>query len=377
MTNNIIGQSSSILTPINFDQLTGWSTIDKTGSMKAFRRSCAQMKEDNRAFSKNPIFGGTRKDWEKVCTVAFELGESPSQKQIAHFFEQQFMPMSVRDPNSKNGLFTGYFEPTVKGSITRSPRYNIPLYKRPDDLVVFDKAQEKQSGLRYGRLMDGQPTPYFTRQEIEQGLFEGKNLELVWLKERADAFFLQIQGSGRVELTNGDTMRLAYAGKTGLPYTAIGAVLINDGELEREAVSMQTIRDWMDKNPKKSQQLMWKNQSFVFFRELQGIDSALGPVGAQMVSLTPNHSLAIDRRYWAFGTPVWLDTKVTNENSGILEPWQSLLIAQDTGSAIRGIVRGDVFWGNGKKAATIAGNMKSSGTMIVLLPKKLAKSLID
>jgi len=370
-------QARSALTPIKFDQISGWSMHDKTGALKAFRRSCDQMSEDNRAFSKNPKFGGSPDDWRPVCAALKQLDSKPSQVQITAFFENYFTPMAVNDPDNDKGLFTGYFEPVVQGSLQRTDKFPVPLYKRPDDLVGFTKKQEEQVGLRYGRLVNGQPTPYFTRREIEEGLFAGQNLELLWLKNRADAFFMQIQGSGRVEISNGQTLRLAYAGKTGLPYTAIGSVLIKNGELEKADVSMQTIRQWMDQNPEKSKELMWHNKSFVFFRKLSDIDPALGPVGAQLVNLTAFHSLAIDRRFWAFGTPIWLDSNIELQEAGKAEPWQSLLIAQDTGSAILGMARGDVFWGSGERAAEIAGRMKAPARMIVLLPKNLAKTFTE
>ncbi len=373
----IMEQAVPILTETEFSKMESWSGSDKTGSLKAFRRSCGRMKQDDRAFSKKPAFGGRFKDWQAVCAISEKLGQKPTADEINSFFENHFTPIIVNDPVLEQGLFTGYFEPVVEGSLSPTDYYNIPVFKRPDDLVTFTQDQEKQTGLRYGRLVNGKPAPYYTRQEIEQGHLNGKGLELVWLKNRADAFFMQVQGSGRVNLPNGDVMRLAYAGKTGLPYTAIGGVLIADGELEKSTLSMQTIRQWMDENPQKSQSLMWKNKSFVFFRQLPEIDPGLGPVGAQHVNLTPHVSLAIDRRYWAFGTPIWLDTKIEMSQSESPKQWRSLLVAQDTGSAIRGYARGDVFWGSGDQAALIAGQMKAAGKMTVLLPKPLAQKLLD
>jgi len=370
-------QAGPILTKISFDQIDGWSKADKTASLRAFSRSCVQMKQDNRAFSKGPAFGGTYKDWREVCAGLLKLGKEPDSKSITTFFENNFTPLAVNDPNLKQGLFTGYFEPVVKGSLSPGKDYNVPVYKRPADLVTFSKDQAQASGLRYGRLIDGKPVAYFTRKEIEQGLLEGQNLEIVWLKSPVDAFFMHIQGSGRVQLPDGKSIRLAYGGKSGLAYTAIGAVLIANGEMEKSMVSMQTIRRWMKDNPDKARELMWHNKSFIFFRKLPDTDPGLGPVGAQLVNLTPQKSLAVDRRYWALGTPVWLDTKINTKQSENLQTWRSLLIAQDTGSAIRGYSRGDVFWGSGDDAALIAGQMKSAGKMIALLPKALAEKLVN
>jgi len=372
-----MAQTNSVLQKVTFNHIEGWLESDKTDSLVALIRSCIQMKEDDRAFSKKPEFGGTFLDWKEVCALAEKLPKNPNRKIVTQFFQDNFTPLRVNDPKRKQGLFTGYFEPVVKGSLMPAPDYQIPVYRRPDDLVSFTKSEEKQSGLRYGRMVEGKPTSYYTRQQIEKGLFKGKKLELVWLKTPADAFFMQVQGSGRVELSDGTVMRLAYAGKTGLPYTAIGGVLVNNGQLKKKTLSMQTIRQWMEENPDKAQDLMWKNKSFVFFRILKDIDPELGPVGAQHVNLTPKTSLAVDRRYWSLGTPVWLDTKISLDGSAITQPWRALLVAQDTGSAIRGYARGDVFWGSGDEAGVIAGQMKAAGTMVVLLPKKLAARLVD
>jgi len=378
MTTEIaMAQTEPVLEKIKFSQIKGWVNADKTKSLQAFVRSCVQMKLDNRAFAKIPKFGGAYKDWQKVCGLTDRLGNNPDQHQITRFFQENFTPLRINDPDRKEGLFTGYFEPVVMGSLVRSTEFQVPVYKRPDNLVVFDKVQQKQSGLRYGRLAAGKPTAYFTRKEIEQGLFAGKNMELAWLKSHADAFFMQVQGSGRVKLPDGSVLRLAYAGKTGLPYTAIGGVLVKDGKLEKATLSMQTIRKWMTDNPSQAQSLMWKNQSFVFFRRLPEAGPQLGPVGAQLVNLMPKVSLAIDRRYWALGTPIWLDTRISLDNTSTLQTWRSLLVAQDTGSAIRGYARGDVFWGSGDQAAIVAGQMKAAGKMTVLLPKELANKLVD
>lgn len=364
-----------ILKAIEYSELDGWSKADQSASFKAFAISCLQMLDDNRAFSKNPKFGGEYSDWQDVCRAAKKLGNDVSTESARHFFENHFQAFKTADPELTNGLFTGYFEPEVSGSLTKTEQYNIPVYARPSDLILFDQVQKNKTGLGFGRLKNNVATPYFTRKEIESGILENQNLELLWLKSRADRFFLQVQGSGRVLLENGEIIRLAYAGKTGLPYTAIGAVLIEQGELERNIVSMQTIRKWMDDNPEKAQELMWHNKSFVFFRRLEGVSPQMGPVGAQLVNLTPNISLAVDRRYWAFGTPIWLDLNFDPKKANVTENWRSLTIAQDTGSAIRGYARGDVFWGSGETAGQIAGRMKSSGNMVVLLPKKLAAKL--
>jgi membrane-bound lytic murein transglycosylase A len=263
----------------------------------------------------------------------------------------------------------------VRGSRVKGGRYQVPLYRRPPDLEAFDAAARQATGLAYGRRIGNTPEPYYSRKEIETGALAGQNLELVWLTDWADAFFLQIQGSGRVRLEDGSLMRVAFAAKTGLPYTAVGGILARRGDIPLSEISMQSIREWMARHPDAARELMWQNQSYVFFREIPASDPALGPPGAQQVALTPLRSLAVDRAYWAFGTPMWLDAVVPSGPAGALQRLRRLLIAQDTGSAIKGRVRGDVFWGTGEAAATVAGHMKSPGVMVALLPKAVAARL--
>jgi membrane-bound lytic murein transglycosylase A len=368
---SIMSAAAPILEPTSFDRIAGWHEADHRQALATFKRSCAEIEASGSAFQRKVVFGGTRRDWLAVCA---KLKASADPRR---FFEESFTPLIVRDPARPQGLFTGYYEPEAEGSLKPGGDYKVPVYARPDDLVAFDARAAKKLGLAYGRMADGTPQGYFTRRQIEEGALKGRGLELVWLKDWADAFFIQVQGSGRVRLPNGKVMRLGYAAKTGLPYTAIGGLLVERGILGRENVSMQAIRAWMRKNPKDARALMWENKSFVFFREVTADDPKLGPPGAQKVPLTPYHSLAIDRSLWIFGTPIWLDTQAPKGESGTLTPFRNLMVAQDTGTAIKGHARGDVFWGAGEDAALTAGHMKSPGRMIVLLPKPLAKRLLD
>lgn len=358
------------LNSIAFADLSGWEDDDHGAALAVFRLSCGEILDRGRGFARSPAFGGARDDWLKVCRRALT-----AQQPARQFFESEFVAVRVSDPDRPQGLFTGYFEPEVKGSRTRGGPYQVPLYRRPGDLEAFDAAALKATGLAYGRRIGNDPAPYHSRKEIESGALSGKNLELVWLTDWADAFFLQIQGSGRVRLEDGSLMRLAFAAKTGLPYTAVGGILADRGDIARSEVSMQSIRQWMAEHPEAARELMWQNQSYVFFREIEASDPALGPPGAQQVPLTPLRSLAVDRAYWAFGTPVWLNADVPSGPSGAIEPLRRLLIAQDTGTAIKGRVRGDVFWGTGEAAAQVAGYMKSPGTMVALLPNAVAARL--
>ncbi len=359
----------SPLSFLSFTRLEGWQGHDHESSRAVFRRSCREMLEQGSGFKRPVRFGGSPSSWRGVCLGAFESGNARD------YFERSFRAYRVHDPERPNGLFTGYYEPEVDGSRTQSATFHVPIYRRPSDLVAFREGDESGSGLAYGRFVDGKPSPYLTRREIEQGALAGKALEIVWLKDWADAFFIQIQGSGRVRLAEGGAMRLSYAAKSGLPYTSIGGRLVERGVLSPEAMSMQAIRAWMARHPREARDLMWENQSFVFFREVDLEDPALGALGAQHVQLTPRRSLAVDRSLWMFGTPVWLDTEAPTGNEGRSESFRQLLVAQDTGSAIRGLARGDVFWGFGDAAAAVAGPMKSPGIMAVLLPVDVAEEL--
>jgi membrane-bound lytic murein transglycosylase A len=363
------------LEPISFSDIPGWEEDDLRQAFAAFARSCSEIMREGRGFSRPIEFGGSRSDWLAVCIDVTSIGPQLSSRHARDFFQSRFKPFRVHDPERDHGLFTGYFEPEVLGDRRPHADFTVPVYAKPSDLVAFDAETEKRIGLRYGRYRNDQPYRYFNRREIEEGALAGKGLEIAWLKSWADAFFIHVQGSGRVKLTNGQVMRLAYAAKSGLPYTAIGGILAEKGEIERPAISMQTIRDWMRKNPHKARELMWQNESFVFFREVTVEDSSLGPPGAQQVQLTPFRSLAVDRTYWAFGTPMWIETELPFAQPGGGRAFSRLMIAQDTGSAIKGTVRGDVFFGSGDEAAHLAGHMKSKGRMIALLPNELADKL--
>lgn len=359
-----------ILEPSSFDRLKGWAKADHEAALAAFRRSCKEILEEGNGFKRAVAYGGKREDWTTVCTAAAKAGSART------FFEENFAALTVNDPVRPEGLMTGYYEPESKGSFSRGGDYQVPVYGKPADLVAFDEATADRVGLKYGRHEKGEAKGYYTRSEIEQGALAGRGLELAYLSDWADAFFMQIQGSGRVRLPDGKVVRFAYAAKTGQPYTGIGGVLVERGILPKDGMSMQAVRGWMRDNPEAGRALMRENKSFVFFRPISVEDETLGPPGAQKVQLTPLHSLAVDRSLWMFGTPIWIDTVAPTGKDQSLETFRELMIAQDTGTAIRGYVRGDVFWGAGERAALVAGHMKSPARMTVLLPKPLAKRLL-
>lgn len=357
---------SDVLRAISFDDIKAWRDHDFNGALHAFQRSAQEIITSAAGFKRPVRFGGKREDWLPACR------ESLTTKDPAGFFNTAFLPFQVIDTDRPQGLFTGYFEPEANGSLVATDEFKVPVYRKPQDLVAFTTDEQLLCKLAYGRRTSTGPAPYFTRQQIEQGALQNLDLEICWLKHWADAFFMQIQGSGRVSLPDGRVLRLSYGAKSGHPYQSIGAVLVERGIFTPETVSMQSLRRWMAQHPEASRALMWQNKSFVFFQTIIVDDPGLGAVGAGKVNLTPLRSLAVDRSHWAFGTPVWLDTTTPAEAPDGIQPLQRLMIAQDTGSAIKGLVRGDVYWGWGKTAALIAGHMKSAGRMTVLLPKPLA-----
>jgi membrane-bound lytic murein transglycosylase A len=275
---------------------------------------------------------------------------------------------------SVQGLATGYYEPLLRGSRRKDGAYRFPLYAAPDDLLIVDLA-EINPELRHlrlrGRLDGRRVVPYYPRAEIERGLPGLAGRELLWVDDPVDLFFLQIQGSGRVRLATGELVRVGYADQNGQPYKSIGRYLVEQGELKLEQASMQGIKAWGAANPAKLEALLNQNPSYVFFRELPATDggqssSASGPVGALGVALTPERSIAVDPRHIPLGAPVFLAT--TWPNSTL--PLARLVLAQDTGGAIRGAVRADYFWGFGEAAGAQAGRMRQNARMWVLLPRE-------
>ncbi len=284
------------------------------------------------------------------------------------FFETWFRPYVVQPAGEQpDGLFTGYFVPELRGAMTRGGRFQVPLYGRPDDLVSVDlgRFDDTLTGRSLaGRVVKGALVPYPSRREIDGGVLAGRSAPILWVDSTVDAFFLHIQGSGVVSLADGRTMRVGYAGTNGRPYTAIGKALADRGAIPRDRVSMQSIRAWLAANPAEAAEVMAQNDRYVFFRSLPGN----APVGAEGVALTPERSLAVDRRFLPFGVPMWVDTTDPVDPS---QPFRRLMVAQDTGSAIRGAVRGDIFFGQGRLAARRAGLMKQRGRYFVLLPRSV------
>lgn len=372
-------QAQLSLTESTFDELPGWGLDGFTDMEAALRKSCERIikRDPSEAFGVLPE-AGTYAEWQYICGELYKK-EKWQSEELKYFFQAYFTPYMAakvlseakgNKPRTVNpiGLFTGYYEASLKGSWVKTDEYATPLYQRPDDLVMLQLGEfrEDLKGVRIaGRVIDGRLKPYESRAEIDSGDWPHNDKALLWVNSPVDAFFVQIQGSGLVQMNSGETLRIGYAGQNGHPYTAIGKILIERGEMTKDEVSMQSIRAWLEENPDQAADLMNENKSYVFFRILE--EDSSGPVGAEGVTLTPRRSLAIDRTLISYGIPIWLDVEhpVTK-----LQPIRRMMIAQDTGGAIRGPVRGDYFWGNGETPEELAGRMKSSGRYWLLLPKR-------
>jgi membrane-bound lytic murein transglycosylase A len=357
---------------LGFTDLQGWQHDDHAAALRVMARSCEEILSVGAGFARKAALSGSRTDWQQVCRTIIESAGGASVTEARQLLEDLFVPVRL---TGSTGQFTGYFEPEVSGSLVRTQVYNVPVLKRPPDLVRLSASDARRLGVGYGRIHNGKAAVYYTRREIEQGKLSGQGLEIAWLSSWSDLFFMQVQGSGRVRMADGSVLRLAYGLKSGLPYTSIGKVLIDRGEMTREEMSMQALRGWLDDHPDEARQIMWQNKSYVFFRELKDTDPALGPVGAQQVPLTPFRSLAVDRSIWALGVPVWVSTTVFRD--AVRQEFNALMVAQDTGSAIRGPQRGDIFFGSGEQAGRDAGLMDQPGELIALLPIPLAGRLLD
>lgn len=361
------------LAPVDFAELAGWRKDRLVEALPALLNSCAALARLPGDAPLGPAgTGGRAADWRATCAAAAKL-PATDEAAMRRFLEAELVPFMAGDNSRDEGIFTGYYEAELRGARHRGGRSLTPLLKRPPDLVMVDLGRFRPAwrGERIaGRVVAGRLEPYETRAAIEAGALDRYHLELLWVDDPVDAFFLQIQGSGRVRLADGSIVRIGYDGQNGAPYVPIGRLLVERGALEADAVSMQSIRAWLEAHPQEGRAVMAENPSYVFFREVAGD----GPVGAEGVVLTPGRSLAVDRDFIPLGVPVWLDAEDAGDGDG---PIRRLLVAQDTGGAIRGPVRGDVFWGYGPAAAARAGRMKARGRYFLLLPRRVAARLLQ
>ena len=305
----------------DFEQLDGWASDDHLAALQTFRATCDLIK---------------RPDWQPLCHVAKDVDDNPAAAR--QFFELLFKPTLIGTPPA---LFTGYYEPVLEGSPIRTQRFAWPIYRRPPE------------------LRDG--TAWYDRATIESGILRGRGLEIAWLDDPVEVFFLHIQGSGRIQMTDGTTIRVGYAGRNGHAYASVGQELVRRGIFNRSQVSAETIRAYVRANPSSGMALLNFNPSYIFFRKLPKLSADQGPIGAMGRSITTLRSVAVDPGFVPLGTPVWL------EKSGA-DPLHRLMIAQDTGGAIKGAQRADIFFGTGLAAGRAAGSIKDGGRMLQLLP---------
>jgi membrane-bound lytic murein transglycosylase A len=362
-------KESATLIAATFAELPGWGDDDPIPALAAFRRSCAVFAKTKPDAPVGPQgIGGTAADWQGACDRVPITDEAATAEL---FLVEEFSPYLVAGAGGAEGLFTGYYEPELTGSRHRSDRFAYPLYRRPADLVMADLGEFRAdlSGNNIaGRVVDGRLKPYLTRAEIDAGALAGQELELVWLADPVDAFFLQVQGSGRLQLEDGSTTRVGFAAHNGHGFVSVGRILIEEGKLSKDQATAQSVAQWLKDHPDEAPALMARNPRFIFFREVEGE----GPLGAQGAVLTAERSMAIDSALLPLGAPFWIDTTWPNGTDKAGQPLRRLMIAQDVGGAIKGAVRGDLFWGTGADALEVAGRLKQPGRYFILLPKTVA-----
>ena len=306
---------------LDFASLPDWAKDDHLAALHSFQRTCDLMDQP---------------DWVPICRVAASV--AANQAAARGFFELLFRPVLIGTPPA---LFTGYYEPVLQGSSIRTARFAYPIYRRPPELC------------------DG--VTWYDRATIERGILAGRGLEIAWLDDPVEVFFLHIQGSGRIHMTDGSVIRVGYAGRNGYAYRSIGSILVQRGAMSQDQLSAQSIRVWVRANPSAGADLLNENPSYIFFRKLPDLTEDQGPIGAMGRSITPLRSVAVDPAHVPLGTPVWV------EKAGA-DPMHQLMVAQDTGGAIKGAQRADIFYGTGHAAGLAAGAIKDAGRLILLLP---------
>ena len=360
-----------------FNDLKGWEKDIQGLALQTFKKSCVSFSRQpqNRSVSPSRV-GGRVKDWLNACQEADNINDE-NHSQARGFFETHFTPLQISTKGGSSGLLTGYYEPIIEGSFLETEEARVPLYSRPKNLVTVNLGlfRSDLKGRRVaGKISNGQLRPFESRTEIEGGALSGKGLELIWVKDPVDAFFLHIQGSGRIKLPDGTMQMVGYAGPNGHPYTSLGILMRNRDLLQPDNISMKSIKSWLRDNPELGTDLMRENASYIFFRLLKGE----GPIGSQGVELTGGRSLAVDREELPLGAPIWLSgTKPSSDDpTNTQEPFERLMVSQDTGGAIRGSLRGDVFWGLGDEAEKMAGYMANFSEFYILLPNDLATKVL-
>jgi len=367
--------SGSQYAPLAWAEVAGWSEDDHLQAYRAFRASCRPIAAERTPpadpKADNPKALGT--SLRDPCRAARALDISDGAKAKA-FFEDHFLPLRISRLGEGDGFVTGYYEPVIDGSRTQTEVYNVPVYRRPSNLFVRGFNQDSPSlpnkGQVFRKIGRRKLVPYYDRGEIEDGAIAGRGLEICWLKSQTDLLFSQIQGSARVRLEDGSTIRINYDAHNGYPYTAVGRILIDRGIIPKEQMSMQKIREWMDQNPDGAKELRRQNRAYVFFREVNLSDKDEA-VGAQGVPLTPGRSIAVDKALHVYGTPFFIEGELPIESEVSKTPFHRLMIAQDTGSAIVGPARADLYFGAGVEAGKVSGRLRHNMHFVMLVPKSL------
>jgi len=362
--------SGSQYIPIAWTDIAGWSEDDHLQAYRAFRVSCRPIAAQRNLPADHKALGISLRD---PCRAAKALDISDGAKARA-FFEERFLPLRISRLGEDDGFVTGYYEPVIDGSRTQTDVYNVPVYRRPSNLFVRGIKQSASGlpnkGQVFRKIGRRKLVPYYDRAEIEDGAIAGRGLELCWLRDQTDLLFTQIQGSARVRLEDGSTMRINYDAHNGYPYTPVGRILIDRGIVPKEQMSMQKIREWMDQNPDGAKELRRQNRSYVFFREVHLSDKDEA-VGAQGVPLTPGRSIAVDKALHVYGTPFFIGGELPIESEQSKTPFHQLMIAQDTGSAIVGPARADLYFGAGVDAGRVSGRLRHNMRFVMLVPKSL------
>lgn len=357
--------------PVAWADLAGWNDDDLLAALRAFRASCTAIPRGATPppASPRPLDGAL----SEPCRAAVAGGIATAAA-ARGFFESQFQPVRISRLGDADGFVTGYYEPIVEGSRTRTDVYTVPVYRRPSNLFVRGYTQDSPNlpnkGPVYRKIGRRKLVPYYDRGQIEDGAIAGRGLELCWLKGQTDLLFMQIQGSARIRFEDGTMMRLNYDAHNGYPYTAVGRLLIERNIIPKEQMSMQRIRQWMEENPDAANELRRQNRAYVFFREvtLSASDEA---IGAQGVHLTPGRSIAVDKALHAYGTPFFIIGDLPLESEQSKSAFRRLMVAQDTGSAIVGPARADIYFGAGAEPGRVAGRLRHNAQFVMLVPKRL------
>jgi membrane-bound lytic murein transglycosylase A len=356
--------------PVAWADIAGWSEDDHLAAYKAFRTSCKPIAAQTTPPAEPKALGTSLRDPCRI-TKGLDLSDGAGAK---GFFEEHFLPLRISRLGEGEGFVTGYYEPVIDGSKTQNEVYNVPVYRRPSNLFVRGTNQNSaglpNKGQVFRKIGRRKLVPYYDRAEIEDGAIEGRGLEICWLRNQTDLLFSQIQGSARVNLDDGSTIRINYDAHNGYPYTPVGRILIDRGIIPKDQMSMQKIREWMEQNPDGADELRRQNRSYIFFREVQLSDKDEA-VGAQGVPLTPGRSIAVDKSLHVYGTPFFIEGQLPIESEVSKTPFHRLMIAQDTGSAIVGPARADLYFGAGVDAGKIAGRLKNNMRFVILVPKSL------